>query len=116
MQIRSEKSKEGFSRFAGYSHTLSTIKTGKRRRGERPSGGLYCLIQGTLVHLSAAFVLHSKLARIVAALKPLSEQNGIMKFLNNVDCADTLNGFVQDLAYAVADYQVCDISIIAGIF
>ena len=91
-------------------------KTAKRRRGERPSGGLYCLIQETLVYLLAEFVLHSKLAGIVAALKPLSEKNGITKFLNNVNYADKLKGFVQDLAYAVADYQVCDISIIAGIF
>ena len=89
-------------------------KTAKRRRGERPSGGLYCPTRGTLVHFSAAFLLHSKLAGIVAALKPLSEQNGIVKFLNNVDCADTLNGFVQELAYAVTDYQVCDTSTIAG--
>ena len=88
-------------------------KTAKRRRGERPSGGLYCPIQETLVHLLAVY---SKLAGIVAALKPLSEQNGIIKFLNNADYANTLNGFVQDLAYAVADYQVCDTSIIAGIF
>ena len=91
-------------------------KTAKRRRGEWPSGGLCCPTQGALVHLSAAFVLHSKLAGIVAALKPLSEQNGIMKFLNNFDYADTLNGFVQELAYAVTDYQVWDTGTIAEIF
>ena len=39
-------------------------------------------------------------------LGPLSEQHGIMRFLKNVDHANTLNGFVQDLAYAVVDYQV----------
>ena len=91
-------------------------KTAKRRRGERPSGGLSCPIQDTLVHLLAKSVLHSKLAGIVAALKPLSEQNGIMKFLNNADNADTLNGFVQDLAYAVTDYQVWNTSTIAEFF
>ena len=91
-------------------------KTAKRRRGERPSGGLYCPIHETLVHLLAAFILHSKLAGIVAALKPLSEQNGIMKFLNNADYAITLNGFVKDLAYAVTDYQVWDTSTVARFF
>ena len=29
-----------------------------------------------------------------------------MKFLKNVDHANVLNGFVQDLSYAVTDYQV----------
>ena len=48
-----------------------------------------------------------KLAGIMAELEPLSEQHGFMKFLNNVDHADTLNGFVQDLALAITDYQVC---------
>ena len=90
-------------------------KTTKRRRGERPSGGLHCLIQEALVYLLAEFVLHSKLAGIVAALKPLSEQNGIVKFLNNDDCANTLNGFVQDLACAVTDYQAWATNSIAGV-
>ena len=115
MQIRSEKLKKGFSRFVGYSHTLSTTKTGKRRRGERLSGGLYCPIQETLVYLLAASVIHSKLAGIVAALKPLSEQNGIVKFLNNDDYTNTLNGFVQDLACAVTDYQAWAADSIAGV-
>ena len=39
-------------------------------------------------------------------LKPLSEQHGLAKFLKNVDHADTLGGFVQDLSYAITDYQV----------
>ena len=43
----------------------------------------------------------------MAQLKPLSEQHGIVKFFDNADCAQVLNGFVQDLAYAVTDYQVC---------
>lgn len=47
-----------------------------------------------------------KLVGIVAKLGSLSEQNGLLRFLKNADHADTLNGFVQDLAYAVTDYQV----------
>ena len=50
---------------------------------------------------------HRKLAGIIAKLRPLSEQRGLLKFLKNVDHANILNGFVQDLAYAVTDYQVC---------
>ena len=46
------------------------------------------------------------LSKIIAKLKPLSKQRGLVKFLNNVDHANTLNGFVQDLANAVKDYQV----------
>ena len=40
-------------------------------------------------------------------LRPLSERWGIVQFLNNEDYANTLNGFVQDLANAITDYQVC---------
>ena len=58
----------------------------------------YCLIPSAV---------HRKLARIIAKLGPLSEQHKLLKFLNNVDHANTLNGFIQDLANAVADYQVC---------
>jgi len=47
-----------------------------------------------------------KLDGIVAKLGPLSEQHGLLKFLENVDHANTLNGFVRDLAYAITDYQV----------
>jgi hypothetical protein len=46
------------------------------------------------------------LARIIAKLEPLSEQHGIMRFLKNVDYANTLSGFVQELGYAITDYQV----------
>ena len=49
----------------------------------------------------------------MAKLKPLSKQRGIMKFLKNAGHANTLNGFVQDLAYAVTDYQVWNINTIA---
>lgn len=46
------------------------------------------------------------LAGIVSNLEPLSEQHGFLRFLNNADHANTLKGFVQDLANAVTDYQV----------
>ena len=39
-------------------------------------------------------------------LKPLSEQNGIVKFLNNGDDAKTLNSALQTLATAITDYEV----------
>ena len=58
-------------------------------------------------YISKPIGLGRKLAGIMAELEPLSEQHGFMKFLNNVDHADTLNGFVQDLALAITDYQVC---------
>ena len=47
-------------------------------------------------------------------LEPLGEQHGLMKFFKNVDNANILNGFVQDLTYAVTDYQVRDADSIAG--
>ena len=49
-----------------------------------------------------------KLVGILAKLKPLSEQHGLAKFLKNADHANILNGFVQDLSYAITDYQVRD--------
>lgn len=51
--------------------------------------------------------IRRKLMDIVVKLEPLSEQNGLLKFLRNEDHAGLLNGFVQDIAYAVTDYQVC---------
>ena len=53
-----------------------------------------------------AFAICRKLTRIVTRLRPLSEQHGIAKFLQNADDLNTLNGFVQELADAVTDYQV----------
>ena len=44
---------------------------------------------------------------VIVRLEPLSEQSGLSKFLRNEDYAGLLNGFVQDIAYAVTDYQVC---------
>ena len=55
-------------------------------------------------HCSPTFVARRK---IVIKLGPLLEQHGLVRFLKNVDHANTLNGFIQDLAYAVVDYQVC---------
>ena len=64
------------------------------------------LLQESLVHL-IAFLVRRKLVGIITELGSLSEQHGLAKFLKNADHANTLNGFVQDLAYAVTDYQVC---------
>ena len=47
-----------------------------------------------------------KLARTVGKLEPLSKEHGLLKFLKNADRANALNGFVEDLAYAITDYQV----------
>jgi len=44
---------------------------------------------------------------VLKRLEPLSEQHGLLKFLRNEDHAGSLNGFVQDVAQAVTDYQVC---------
>jgi len=44
---------------------------------------------------------------VVIKLEPLSEENGLLKFLRNEDNAGLLNGLVQDIAHAVTDYQVC---------
>ena len=52
-------------------------------------------------------MVYRKLVRIVTKLGPLSEQHGLLGFLNNVDHAKTLNGFTQDLVYAITNYQVC---------
>ena len=57
--------------------------------------------------LLTALIIGRKLAGVIAKLGPLSEQHGLLRFLKNVDHANTLNGFVQDLTYAVTDYQVC---------
>jgi len=62
--------------------------------------------QGALVHGETESTIRRKLDGIIAKLGPLSEQQGLLKFLKNVDHANALNGFVQDLDYAVTDYQV----------
>ena len=63
-------------------------------------------LQEALTNLIPSAVCR-KLVRIIAELRPLSEQHGLAKFLKNADHASRLNAFVQDLAHAVTDYQVC---------
>ena len=58
-------------------------------------------------HRSSTSLVYRKLAGVIVKLGPLSEQRGLLRFLKNVDHLSTLNGFVQDLDYAVVDYQVC---------
>jgi len=43
---------------------------------------------------------------VITKLEPLSEQNGLLKFLRNEDHAGLLSGLVQDIANAVTEYQV----------
>ena len=76
---------------------------------------LVFVLQEALTRLIASVVCR-KLVRIVTELRPLSEQHGFAKFLKNDHHANRLNGFVQDLAYAVADYQVCCANIIVRSF
>jgi hypothetical protein len=45
---------------------------------------------------------------VLEKLEPLSDQNGLLKFLRNENHVGLLNGFVEDVARAVADYQVCE--------
>ena len=61
----------------------------------------------TSSHRSLTLLVYRKLAGIIIKLGALSEQHGILRFFKNADHANTLSGFVQDLAYAVMDYQVC---------
>ena len=44
---------------------------------------------------------------VLERMEPLSEQSGLLRFLRNEDHAGLLNGFVQDIAQTVTDYQVC---------
>ena len=44
---------------------------------------------------------------VITKLEPLSEHNGLLKFLRNEDHAARLDGFVRDIANAIAEYQVC---------
>jgi hypothetical protein len=57
------------------------------------------------VHQSAYPHLR-KLEGVIAKLEPLSNQNAAVRFLHNADNAETLTEFVQELADAIADYQV----------
>ena len=74
----------------------------QRKGGEQSFGGL------DLRELVSQFANPSlrKLEGVIVKLEPLSDQRGLMRFLRNADNAKTLSGFVQELADAVADYQV----------
>ena len=52
--------------------------------------------------------IHRRLMEILEKLEPLSEQNGLLRFLRNEDHAGLLNGLVQDISRVITDYQVCD--------
>ena len=56
--------------------------------------------------LLTVWMVRRKLARIITKLRALSEQCGLLKFLNNIDHASALNSFVQDIAHTITDYQV----------
>jgi hypothetical protein len=84
-------------------------KIAERRLGERFSEGLYNSLREILAYHSIPLSVRRKLAGIIAKVEPLSDQSRIARFLKNVDHAKILNGFVQDLAYAVTDYQVWDV-------
>jgi len=45
---------------------------------------------------------------VLEKLEPFPEQTGLLRFLRNEDHVGLLDGFVQDVAHAVTDYQVCD--------
>ena len=49
---------------------------------------------------------HRRLVNVLERMEPLSEQHGLLKFLQNEDHAGLLNDAVQDVAQAVTDYQV----------
>jgi hypothetical protein len=57
------------------------------------------------IHQSAYPSLR-ELEGVIARLESLSDQNGLVRFLHNVDNTKTLTGFVQKLANAITDYQV----------
>jgi len=50
-------------------------------------------------------LLCRRLMDVLEKLEPLSEQTGLLRFLRNEDHAGLLDGFVQDVARAVTDYQ-----------
>ena len=103
MRNKSRVSKKGYCHSPGCSLPQFATRIARRRREEKfvpqhneiPS------------HRSSTSLVYRKLAGIILKLGPLSEQRGLLRFLKNVDHANTLNEFVQDLDYAVVDYQVC---------
>lgn len=61
----------------------------------------------TFVNISLTEDTCRRLADVIVKLEPLSEQNGLLRFLQNQDHAALLSGFVQEVAEAITDYQVC---------
>ena len=43
---------------------------------------------------------------VLESMEPLSEKNGLLRFLRSEDHVGLLNGLIQDIAQAVTDYQV----------
>ena len=81
-------------------------RTAKRRHEERLWGGSF-IPASEIDPLSTTAAVHRKLTRIIENLEPLSKEHGLLKFLKNADRVNSLSGFVQDLVYAITDYQVC---------
>ena len=50
--------------------------------------------------------IYRRLVNVLERLEPLSERNGLLRFLQNEDHAGLLNSLVQDVAQAVTDYKV----------
>ena len=83
----------------------------QRKGGGQSFGGSYS--QG---HISQfAYSPLRKLERIIVKLEPLSDQHGLTGFLCNIDNAKTLTSFVQELEYAITDYQVRPANVISGL-
>ena len=60
----------------------------------------------TQIHSNCNFFFRRMLAGIVAKLGPLDEPFGLIKFFQNVDHVNVLNGFIREFARAITDYQV----------
>lgn len=91
------------------SHLRWASRTSKRRRGEKFLESTFSNFQKHK-HISNLIGFGRKLAGILDRLEPLSERHGFMKFLNNVEHANALNGFVKELSLAITDYQVCGVN------
>jgi len=95
-------------RVLSFSDTLrSPLREGDH--SERARRELLCRFvrSQSLSLLSLTQGICRRLMDILEKLEPLSEQNGLLRFLRSEDHAGLLNDFVQDIARAVTDYQVC---------
>ena len=72
----------------------------------RKAGGLSFRGSCSYECISVCLSLLRKLEGVIAGLEPLSDQHALVGFLNNVENAKTLTGFVQEVANAITDYQV----------